>query len=70
MPVPPRQFSSGSLHSPKIQYSFTHRKQRRTFFRVDFIKIFTPLEEQELKLMHQLQKAARERKIPSGCVRG
>ena len=31
-----------------------------------FIKILTPLEEQELKLMHQLQEAARERKIPRG----
>ena len=28
-----------------------------------FIKILNPLEEQELKLMHQLQEAARERKI-------
>jgi transposase len=31
-----------------------------------FIRILTPLEEQELKLMHQLQEAARERKIPRG----
>jgi hypothetical protein len=31
-----------------------------------FIKILTPLEEQELKLMDQLQEAARERKIPRG----
>ena len=31
-----------------------------------FIKILNPLEEQELKLMHQLQEAARERKIPRG----
>jgi hypothetical protein len=31
-----------------------------------FIKILNSLEEQELKLMHQLQEAARERKIPRG----
>jgi hypothetical protein len=31
-----------------------------------FIKILNPLEEQELKLMHQLQEAARERQIPRG----
>jgi hypothetical protein len=31
-----------------------------------FIKILNPLEEQELKLMDQLQEAARERKIPLG----
>ena len=31
-----------------------------------FIKILNPLEEQELKLMDQLQEAARERKIPRG----
>ena len=34
MPVTPRQFSSESLHSPKIQCSLTHRKQRRTFFKI------------------------------------
>ena len=31
-----------------------------------FIQILNPLEEQELKLMYQLQEAARERKIPRG----
>ena len=31
-----------------------------------FIKILTPLEEQELMLMRQLQEAARERKISRG----